>query len=346
MPAAHQQLIEAVQTNCHISDARHAGSYTLCTYLMKMRELFRWEQGLGFDEDLDRDALGEWVKKREHDWENIEDHDYAAIEINGNRYDPFDQDAINTALADDDLIYSGGFGVNSVAHFFLAHVHERRQMGGDRILIAGKELARDLTAPPAMTRDGTVFLRREALRRLLWERVQEWRWNEADNAMGKALAFYELEENLNAGLNQLTEDQIEVILWHETGELAAGEILSEEWEKLLQSVSGLPAEIRLRAVRDNLADALSTLKKILQRGQPHYLHFYFGMLTPLRKKLQPGLIKAYQHWSETNSSSELEAIVLESEKHWETVATECLKLYQNEEDYEQKISRLIDGKDL
>jgi len=306
---AHQQLIEAVQANCHISDARHAGGYTLCIYLMKMRELFRWEQGLGFEESLDGDALGEWVKQREDDWEDIEDHDYAAIEINGNRYDPFDQDAINTALANDNLIYSGGFGVNSVAHFFLAHVHERRQIGEDQILIAGKELARDLTAPPAMTRDGTVFLRREALRRLFWERIQEWRWNEAENAMGKALAFYNLDESLNAGLNQLTEDQIEVILWHETGELAAGEILSEAWEKLLQDVSGSPAEIRLRAVRDNLADALVTLKKILQHEQApknrHYLHFYFGMLTPLRKKLQPALIEAYQYWSETHASSKL-----------------------------------------
>ena len=28
------QLIDNVQQNCHISDARHAGNYTLCVYLL------------------------------------------------------------------------------------------------------------------------------------------------------------------------------------------------------------------------------------------------------------------------------------------------------------------------
>ena len=49
-----QQLCDAVQKNCHISDARHGTDYGLCTYLMKMREYFRWEQGLGFEATLKR----------------------------------------------------------------------------------------------------------------------------------------------------------------------------------------------------------------------------------------------------------------------------------------------------
>ena len=35
-------FIEAVQRNCHIADARHAREMTLCTYLLEMREFFRW----------------------------------------------------------------------------------------------------------------------------------------------------------------------------------------------------------------------------------------------------------------------------------------------------------------
>jgi hypothetical protein len=45
-PAALATLVQAVQTNCHIADARHAADLTLCTYLLQMREFYRWEQGL------------------------------------------------------------------------------------------------------------------------------------------------------------------------------------------------------------------------------------------------------------------------------------------------------------
>ena len=35
-------LLEAVQTNCHIADARHAQDLSLCTFLLQIREFHRW----------------------------------------------------------------------------------------------------------------------------------------------------------------------------------------------------------------------------------------------------------------------------------------------------------------
>ena len=40
------QLVSAVQRNCGISDARHAGDCGRCTFLLKMREYYRWEHAL------------------------------------------------------------------------------------------------------------------------------------------------------------------------------------------------------------------------------------------------------------------------------------------------------------
>ena len=37
------QLVQSVQRNCHIADARHAREMTLCNYLLEMREFYRWE---------------------------------------------------------------------------------------------------------------------------------------------------------------------------------------------------------------------------------------------------------------------------------------------------------------
>ncbi len=45
-----QELISQVQHNCDISDANHAGNYTLCIYLLKMREYYRWIHALDFSD--------------------------------------------------------------------------------------------------------------------------------------------------------------------------------------------------------------------------------------------------------------------------------------------------------
>ena len=37
-PAERARLVDAVQTNCHIADARGAADLSLCIYLLQMRE--------------------------------------------------------------------------------------------------------------------------------------------------------------------------------------------------------------------------------------------------------------------------------------------------------------------
>ena len=40
-----QALSAVVQRNCDISDARHARDFTMCVYLLRMREYYRWAKG-------------------------------------------------------------------------------------------------------------------------------------------------------------------------------------------------------------------------------------------------------------------------------------------------------------
>ena len=49
MIAGMAALVQAVQTNCDIADARHARDVSLCTYLLGMREFYRWECGAAPD---------------------------------------------------------------------------------------------------------------------------------------------------------------------------------------------------------------------------------------------------------------------------------------------------------
>ncbi|MEZ5447490.1 MAG: hypothetical protein R3E95_10555 [Thiolinea sp.] len=54
------------------------------------------------------------------------------------------------------------------AAVFLGELTERVEEGDYTILVAGREWARDLEAPPAMSQGRQIFIRRESLRRLLW----------------------------------------------------------------------------------------------------------------------------------------------------------------------------------
>ena len=125
MNHSQEIICQSVQHNCHIADARHAEDYTMCTYLLKMREYFRWEQKLGCRSAIPREALGNWLSERESLWGDMLSAEFKPVEIDGRLFDPFATDAINSALAPHGLVYSAGLVGGAKAHFFLGHLVSR-----------------------------------------------------------------------------------------------------------------------------------------------------------------------------------------------------------------------------
>ncbi len=168
-----RQLGDVVQHNCHISDALHARNYSLCIYLLKMREFYRWEQGFAFRDHLPKGPLGEWLTSREQLWETLEEEEYRSLRMNHLEFGPFDNQSINDRLQTEGLVYSGGY-CGAKPHFFLAELEKRVEDEGATVFVAGRELAREITAPPALSLGETIFLRRESLSRMIWEKLEEW----------------------------------------------------------------------------------------------------------------------------------------------------------------------------
>jgi hypothetical protein len=108
-PAALPRLVQAVQTNCHIADARGAADLTLCIYLLQMRELYRWEQGIAALQPLPREAIAGWLAEREALWASLEERDYAPLPLDGGDIDPFDVAAVNAQLQPHGLVYGAGY---------------------------------------------------------------------------------------------------------------------------------------------------------------------------------------------------------------------------------------------
>ncbi len=257
MPGNLSDLIDTVQKNCMIADARHARDMTMCTFLLEMREYFRWEMELPYGARLPKDELGDWLNARESQWDAVEEEDFAPLPLSEAGIDPFDANDVNRALIPQGLVYSSGLGRFRKPHFVLAELKRAEVREGVQVLVAGCEYARDLIAPPAAMRDGAIFLRMDAVRRFLWNKYEEWSYKERDSALGRAFAHYDLEREVDRGLDRMAEAEAEAMILHEVGEARAERLLGPAWAEMLGRLNARHAELLARAVRDHLADCLA-----------------------------------------------------------------------------------------
>ncbi len=324
------QLTNTVQLNCHISDAQYAGNYTLCIYLLKMREFYRWEKQLPFTKKLENDHIGKWLTEREALWDEIDENPLEDLSIDSQSFNLYDNAAINQQLENHQLVYSGGYGLYGKPVFFLGELIHKEVLDDYTLYISGKELARDLAAPPGMAQDKTVYIRRESLRRFIWEKFEESHWHKQENPLARALACYDFKSNPEASLEQMTDNEVDTVLHHEIGEIRAGKLLGDTWETMLMELPRSQAEIMARAIRDNMADLLSTLPHLLEKQEPAQLHFYFANISSMRKTIFPELMAGYRDWLENRNTRKLQSLLGEASEHWNTIAQQMLKIFEQQ----------------
>ena len=328
-------VIEAVQHNADVADAHYAGGYTLCTYLMKMRDYYRWRHGLGPGAGVDRNALGEWIPNMESHWDALEESgaDYRPVPLPGGEWGCFDNESINAVLNPAGYAYAGIHGRGGMPHFFFAELAQRdtaenpekeARRGGKalQVLIAGHEFSRSMTAPPAMSAPGLIFVRRDALKRYLGAMVEEWGWKREDNAMGKVISYYDFDADPDSALDRLLEAELENVILHEIGERVAGSLIGDGWQSLLGRVEDPITELRIRAVRDNLADCLASLPACVTLENWASLDFYYANMSPLRRELFPSFCDAYRRVRGDGNYRSLAPVIARARRHWLRVSRE------------------------
>ena len=337
-------LTKQIQHNCHISDAQYAGNYTLCIYLLKMREFYRWEAQLPFAKKLDNSDIGNWLTQREGLWDDIDEQPLTNLIINNQKFDCFESDKINNQLETHKLVYSGGYGLYGKPVFFLGELLHKEVLDDYTLYISGKELARDLAAPPGMAQHKTIYIRRESLRRFIWEKFEESDWHKQENPLSRALDCYDFKTQPEDALEKMTDNEVDTVLQHEIGEILAGKILGDDWDDMILNLPHSQAEFMARAVRDNIADMLSTLPKLLEKDEAAQIHFYFANLSSMRKMIFPSLPSAYNSWINSGNSSKLKSLISIANDHWIDIAKQMLGLYKQHGDSAQtKIEALINN---
>jgi hypothetical protein len=305
------ELAEAVQHNCDISDARYAGDYGMCTFLLKMREYYRWEHELPLTRALPRGEVGDWLSAREARWRELESEQFRALPLESGAADPLAADEANRELLPHGLVYSAGYGRFGKPVFFLGALARMEEREGCRVILSSCEYARELAAPPAMLQGRTIYVRLESVRRYLWEKIEEWQWRKADNRMARALAGYDFVVDPEGALARMAENETESMILHELGEARAGELLGPAWQEMIASVARTSDEMQARAVRDLLADCLSTLPALVARENLTALHFHFATYDAPRRARFPEAFQAYEELLRSGSLAPLAGVARE-----------------------------------
>jgi len=325
-----ENLAKSVQANCHISDAKYAGNYSLCVFLLKMREYYRWEKNIPLSQPLTKSDVGNWLSQRESEWTDYEDRELTPLIIDDCEFHPFDDVGINAALNPKGFVYSGGIGIFGKPNFFLGELENRRDIDELSIYLSTRELARDLVSPPAMIVENRIYIRKESLRRYIWEKIEEWRWKSDNNApMARALSYYQAKnDDMETVLNAMCDNESHSAILHELGEAKANAILGVEWKDILQTLPHSGLELKLRAIKDNIADTISTLPGLLESENIPALHFYFANLTGMRREIFPEAIQAYSKWNDTSNPKILETLCIQGKNKFLDVATRVKQAYQ------------------
>jgi hypothetical protein len=322
-------LAAAVQTNCHIADARHAADLTLCIYLLQMREFHRWECGLPFGAPLARDAVGAWIAERETLWSALEDRPFEPLPCGSVDVDAFDVAAVNDHLRPLGLLYGAGLVGAQRPVFFLAERHGVDRREGLEVHTAGRELARGLMAPPAvLDRAGdapAIVLRRESLARWCWEKFEAWSLRRPEGgAFEAAVRAYGLDRDFDAALPRWLDEQGEALVLHELGEARAGRRLDPAWAEMRLALPTRRADLYARAVRDHLADLVVTLPTLLERRAEPSIHVWFANYDGVRELLFPSLATAYARWREGDGGRALHQALRRGERHFDRLAQQAL----------------------
>ncbi len=315
--AEMENLREQVMFNCHVSDGRYGGVFSLCGFLLRMRDFYKWEQGLNPWDDPDYPDLLQWVENKEKMWEKTAMEEFRPLALDDRSLDPFDVDEVNAGIMPSGLFYGAGYATGMKPTFFLASTSTFKTINNMHIHILDKELARDLFTSPAIRQGNHIIIRPWTMAALLWDLILEKKPSTLE-ALKYALAQFDLDldnlrrfpEKLGNGLWQVAREESETLVYHEMGEALQEEFDLGIWQELVAYHANTIVEKTARAVKDLLADTheQGLLAHIIEQKKKSSLGLYLCFATPISKVFFPEIAQGFEWIKRGNDWNVLEEI--------------------------------------
>ena len=261
-----------------------------------------------------RQAVLEWIGAREAYWETLAGSEPAELTIDGRSLDPFDTAAVNADLSSHRLYYGAGYARGLKPTFFLAAIEDEQVIEGCHVYRLGRELCRDLLTLPALSQNGTILLRRQSARSLLWDLIA-YAPPSAQQPLDAALQACGIAGRRPAELRRKWDDllrvQEEIHLHHELGEVQEGRFSSEGWREIIAAFPLTRIELLARHVKDLLADThpLGPLCHLARTRSVAGLGLYLAFADRLARNLFPALAPAADDVLRTGDWTILEGVV-------------------------------------
>jgi len=325
-----EQLLKAIKLNCHISDARYWGYFSICGLLMRMRDLYRSENGLKPWHPISKEKVALWISEREALWKELEGKSFTPLPIDEELYSPFDVEGINHHLNPSGYVYGAGYGLYMKPTFFIAEINSTKDISDYTVYISKKELARDLFASSAMLQGRCIFIRLEPLRTLLWEKLTSLRSGQKPH-IEKAFLMFGLspsntqaidEDTLEIRIDEMVFKYSEMILYHELAE-AMEDI--PDWNEFIVHLKDRNLELICRALKDLIADTseYGPIKMALEKNDLDILRLYINFMEGYRTVLYPSILEI----SDTEDKARIEDTRIRAYRILNSYRENILNLY-------------------
>jgi len=307
-------LTMQVLRNCDISDANHAGLYSVCGLALRLRDLYKWEHHLDPWTEKDSCEVLEWIGVKEDLWAHLDRADYGRISLDGQSFDPFDTENINNLLTPQGILYGAGYAHSLKPTFFLAIIDKKLTIEDLDVFVLGRELARDLLTLPALSQDGRILFRKESARLFLWDQIFYLKKS------GQPFLRYALEksgieksdpDSLKRHLNRVLDMYQYTYIYHELGEIKDKDFDTEIWREIIGQYPRSLVEYFARTVKDLLADtnAHGTLNHIIREQKEISLGLYAAFFDGLSRSLFPELRASFNLFRQSGDWKDIKKAV-------------------------------------
>lgn len=340
------EFIENVRYNCDVSDAQYWGYFSICTLLLRLRELFKVGKNLEPWDRINTEEIMPWIDRKEKIWEELEEANLMPVKLNGKSYSPFNTDEINNIIVNEGFVYGAGYALFMKPSFFVGKIKNYEKIDGYDVYFIEKEIVRDLFSSPGMSIGKTVFIRITDIKFRLWDSVQNW-FNKKGWIYDFLLSQFKHPLTWSypyENFYKIIDKYCRIVLYHEISEQ---EEAISEWKKIIKHCNNSKTEHILRGIQDLIADfsERGPLNRAIIEKDKELLCLYLTSQRPYQKKMLTNTISQIEKALGNEDWEKVNNLRIAQFRKWKNNYNNIIEIFQSKgfEEVKTLTNKIFEG---